>query len=71
MSEEVKSAANSYKKNFTTSGDPLYKLVGKIGSVAGTAGGTAANRMRDWWRSWSGRRVEHVTSAGGRPRRPG
>jgi hypothetical protein len=51
MSEEVKSAANSYKKNFTTSGDPLYKLVSKIGSVAGTAGGTAANRVRDWWRA--------------------
>jgi Zn-dependent protease with chaperone function len=50
MSEEVKSAANSYKQNFTTSGDPLYKLVSKIGSVAGTAGGSAANRMRDWWR---------------------
>ena len=31
MSEEVKAAANSYKQNFTTSGDPLYKLVGKIG----------------------------------------
>ena len=37
MSEDVKSAANSYE-NFTTSGDPLYKLVSKIGSVAGTAG---------------------------------
>jgi hypothetical protein len=50
MNEEVKAAANSYKQNFTTSGDPLYKLVSKIGSVAGTAGGSAANRMRDWWR---------------------
>jgi hypothetical protein len=51
MSEDVKAAADSYKKNFTTSGDPLYKLVSKIGSVAGTAGGSAANRMRDWWRT--------------------
>jgi Zn-dependent protease with chaperone function len=50
MSEEVKAAANSYKNNFTTSGDPLYKLVSKIGAAAGTAGGSAANRMRDWWR---------------------
>jgi Zn-dependent protease with chaperone function len=50
MSEDVKAAADSYKKNFSTSGDPLYKLVSKIGSVAGTAGGSAANRMRDWWR---------------------
>jgi hypothetical protein len=51
MSEEAKAAANSYKQNFTTSGDPLYKLVSKIGSAAGTAGGSAANRMRDWWRA--------------------
>ena len=50
MSEEAKAAANSYKHNFTTSGDPLYKLVSKIGAAAGTAGGSAANRMRDWWR---------------------
>jgi Zn-dependent protease with chaperone function len=54
MSEEVKAAADSYKKNFTTSGDPLYKLVGKIGSVAGSAGGSAANRIRDLWRSGQG-----------------
>jgi hypothetical protein len=54
MSEEVKAAADSYKKNFTTSGDPLYKLVGKIGSVAGAAGGSAANRIRDMWRSGQG-----------------
>jgi Zn-dependent protease with chaperone function len=51
MSDDVKAAANSYKQNFTTSADPLYKLVGKIGSVAGTAGGSAANRVRDWWRT--------------------
>jgi hypothetical protein len=51
MSEEVKAAANSYKQSFTTSADPLYKLVGKIGSVAGTAGESAANRVRDWWRA--------------------
>jgi Zn-dependent protease with chaperone function len=54
MSEEVKAAADSYKKNFTTSGDPLYKLVGKIGSAAGAAGGSAANRIRDMWRSGQG-----------------
>ncbi|HJY46536.1 MAG TPA: M48 family metallopeptidase [Propionibacteriaceae bacterium] len=54
MSEDVKSAANSYKQSFTTSADPLYKLVSKIGSVAGTAGGSAANRVRDWWRTGQG-----------------
>jgi hypothetical protein len=50
----VKAAANSYRQSFTTSADPLYKLVGKIGSVAGTAGGSAANRVRDWWRAGQG-----------------
>ena len=50
MSEDVKAAANSYKEDFTTSGDPLIRLVGRIGSVAGTVGGGAANRMRDWWK---------------------
>jgi Zn-dependent protease with chaperone function len=51
MSEEVKAAANSYKNSFTTSADPLFKLVSKIGSAAGTAGGAAANRLRDMWRT--------------------
>jgi len=51
MSEAAKAAANSYKEEFTTSGDPLVKLVGRIGAVAGTVGGGAANRMRDRWRS--------------------
>jgi hypothetical protein len=32
----------------------LYKLVGKIGSVAGSAGGSAANRIRDLWRTGQG-----------------
>jgi Zn-dependent protease with chaperone function len=51
LSEDVKSAANSYKRAFTTSSDPLFKVVGKIGSVAGGIGGAAANRVRDWWQS--------------------
>ena len=50
MNEDVKAAANSYKEDFTTSGDPLIRLVGRIGSVAGTVGGSAAHRMRDWWK---------------------
>ena len=50
MAEDVRAAANSYKEDFTTSGDPLFKLVGRIGSVAGTVGGGAASRVRGWWR---------------------
>jgi Zn-dependent protease with chaperone function len=51
MSEDVKSAANSYKQSFTTSSDPLFKVIGKIGSLAGGVGGAAAGRVRDWWQS--------------------
>ena len=50
LSEDVKAAANSYKDNFSSSGDPLFKVMGRVGSVAGTVSGAAANRMRDWWK---------------------
>ncbi len=54
LGDDVKAAASSYKDNFTTSGDPLFKVMGRVGSVAGTVAGTvsgaAANRMRDWWK---------------------
>ncbi len=54
MSEDVKAAANSYKEDFTSSGDPLIKFVGRVGSmagsVAGTVGGAASHRVRDWWK---------------------
>jgi Zn-dependent protease with chaperone function len=49
MSEDVKAAANAYKQTFTTSADPLFKVIGKVGSVAGGLGGLAAGRVRDWW----------------------
>jgi Zn-dependent protease with chaperone function len=49
MSEDVKAAANAYKEAFTTSADPLFKVIGKVGSVAGGLGGLAAGRVRDWW----------------------
>ena len=61
ISEDVKSAANSCKQNFTTSADPLYKLVGKIGSVAGVPpAGLQQTKLR-LVADWSGRRVHHVT----------
>ncbi len=50
LSEDVKAAASSYKDNFSSSGDPLFKVMGRVGSVAGTMSGAAANRMRDWWK---------------------
>lgn len=54
VSEDVKAAANSYKQGFSTSSDPLFKVVGKVSSLVGGVGGLAAGRMRDWWQSGSG-----------------
>ena len=51
ISEDVRAAAASYAKSFSTSSDPLVSLVGKLGGALGTAGGMAANRARDWWQS--------------------
>jgi Zn-dependent protease with chaperone function len=51
MGEDVRAAASSYSKAFTTSADPLFGLLGKIGTAAGLVGGAAANRIRDWWQS--------------------
>ncbi len=54
LSEDVKAAANAYKQTFTTSADPLFKVIGKVGSVAGGLGGMAAGRVRDWWQQGPG-----------------
>jgi Zn-dependent protease with chaperone function len=56
MSEDVKAAAASYRKDFTTSADPLYKFVGRVGSAAETVGTAAAGRVRDWWQQGPGHR---------------
>ncbi len=55
VSEDVKAAANAYKQAFTTSADPLFKVIGKVGSVAGGIGGAAAGRMRGWWQQGADR----------------
>ena len=51
LSEDVKAAAASYQEAFTTSSDPLFKVVGRVGGVMSGAGGAAANRFRDWWQA--------------------
>lgn len=51
MGADVKAAAASYKDSFSTSADPLYKVVGKVGGAVGGVGGFAAGRVRDWWQS--------------------
>jgi len=51
LSDDVKAAAASYQQSFTTSSDPLFKVVNRIGGVMGGVGGAAASRVRDWWQS--------------------
>lgn len=61
LGEDVKAAAASYKEAFTTSKDPLTKMVGRmgtvvggVGSVVGGVGQAAAGRVRDWWKQGPG-----------------
>lgn len=51
MSEDVKAAAASYANTFRTSGDPLFRVVGTVGTVVGGVGTAAAGRVRDWWQT--------------------
>lgn len=61
LSEDVKAAAASYRETFTSSKDPLTKMVGRmgtvvggVGSVVGGVGQAAAGRVRDWWQQGPG-----------------
>lgn len=49
MSDDVKAAAASYANAFRHSSDPLFKVVGQVGTVVGGVGNVAAGRVRDWW----------------------
>jgi hypothetical protein len=49
MSDDVKAAASSYANAFRTSSDPLFRVVGRVGTVVGGVGNVAAGRVRDWW----------------------
>ena len=51
ISEDVRAAATSYQRTFSSSADPLVNLAGKLGTVLGAAGGATAARLRDWWSS--------------------
>lgn len=51
LGDDVKAAAAAYQESFTSSTDPLFKVVSKVGGVMGGVGGAAANRVRDWWQS--------------------
>jgi len=51
ISEDVRAAAASYSRSFSTSADPLVGLVAKMGALLGTAGGATATRLRDWWQT--------------------
>lgn len=49
MADDVKAAAASYANAFRTSSDPLFRVVGRVGTVVGGVGNVAAGRVRDWW----------------------
>jgi hypothetical protein len=49
MSDDVKAAAASYANAFRGSSDPLFRVVGTVGTVVGGVGNAAAGRVRDWW----------------------
>jgi Zn-dependent protease with chaperone function len=61
MSDDVKAAAASYQQTFSSSADPLIKIIGRAGGVIGGVGGAAATRVRDWWQQ------SPNSSPGGRP----
>lgn len=48
FSEEVKSAAKSYRESFTSSPDPLNRVVTDVGGFVGGAVTGAATKVRDW-----------------------
>lgn len=56
LGEDVKAAASSYKNTFTESNDPLIKVIGKVGTAAGSVSGAAAGKVRDWWKQGPGDR---------------
>jgi Zn-dependent protease with chaperone function len=55
MSDEVRSAARSYRDSFTASADPLTKFVRDAGGVVGGVAGTVADNLGDWLRNRGGR----------------
>ena len=51
LSEDVKAAAASYRQSFSTSSDPLFKVIGKASGVLGGVGSATAGRVRTWWQT--------------------
>lgn len=49
LSDDVKAAAASYANAFRSSSDPLFRVVGTVGTVVGGVGNAAAGRVRGWW----------------------
>jgi hypothetical protein len=45
----LKAVSASYANAFRTSSDPLFRVVGTVGTVVGGVGNAAAGRVRDWW----------------------
>jgi Zn-dependent protease with chaperone function len=54
MSEEVRAAAQSYRKAFDRSEDPLISLLKRVGDGAGDWVGAGTSRVRDWMAGTTG-----------------
>ena len=65
MSDEVRSAARSYRDSFTASADPLTKFVRDAGGLVGGVAGTVADNLGDWIRNRGGRGPGGGSNGGG------
>ena len=65
MSDEARSAAQSYRDSFTSSADPLARFVREAGGIFGGVAGTVAGTVADGVGSWVRNRARGAWGSGG------